>query len=180
MPTVQVDFTGINKPPQNQYLTVINFAIKVQHLREQASSITCAQLIQNYLLEQFQQEVNISVEFSAKYTLKNIHNQNDVRTFTGSFQNSTNMSNSLSGDYFFPFRPTNWQQKFLTYSDLDRATNILTNAAEINTKWRLDQLLEVIVSCQLLLPAHHPFVIRNKLNSPKTGAKKRHGTLTLS
>lgn len=179
MPRIRVDFTGINRPYQNQYLVLINFTIDVQYLQTHQSAVYCSQLIQNYLLEQFQQEVMIGVQICASYLLSHTET-NQQRTFTGSFNNTSNMSNVLSGDQFFPFRIANWQQQFLGYCELERASNILNHSTEVNTKWQFDSLLTIIVNCQLLLPTHHPFIQTHGLNVAQNGHRRRQITLFLS
>lgn len=162
MPIIKGSATAINRPLDNQYLGIINFTIDTEFLQTHQNFIFCSQLIQNYLLEQFQQETMIGVQFTASYLLRHV-DTGAKRLFTGSFFNTPNMSNVLSGDQFFPFRIATWQQYFLQYCNLERAANIL-NQNEINTKWVFHKLHSIIVSCQLLVPTHHPFIHENRLN----------------
>lgn len=182
MPNIQVDFTAIHKilqNQQNQYLVIINFSITPQQLEQEQGAILCAQLIQNYLLEQFQQEVMIGVQVSASYYLKHLETQ-DRRLFTGSFFNTSAMSNVISGEQFFSFRVATWQNQFLQFCDVERASNILSNTAEANTKWAFDELKQIIFSCQMLLPAYHQFIHRNGLNNIQSRRNKRHKSFVLS
>lgn len=172
MPQVKVDFTAINRPFENEYLTLINFSVDAQHLNDQQSAVACSQIIANFLLEYFQQEVYIGVQICASYNLRHSET-NDVRLFTGSFNNTPNMMNSLSGDHFFPFRINTWPQLFLQFSDLDRAYNILHPQPEVDTKWEVESIESIIVNCQLVLPTYHPFLTEYQLNQAL--ADQQHG-----
>ena len=134
--------------------------------------------IKLYLLLNFG-TLAISYQLSASYWLKNRISEDRYR-WTGSFFARDLEAASISGSVFLNFDPTTFVQH--TWEMLDNA-NILRSLTVnfLNSAWHFDQLISVILCCQVLVPINHPFLIQHGLLSrTRRGRATRRTHITLN
>lgn len=162
---VKVDFTALPFVRQT-YLAFINFTIPVENCRDRAILSNCTNLIEEFLRREIQSSPVLSIGFqvTASFILKNSQT-NQTRKFTGSFFNAASVSNSLTGEDFFPYRSETFHGQIQRYANPTEAARILNQTTQnLDTDWEVESILSVIVNVQSVLPTVHRFLRDNQLD----------------
>ena len=135
------------------------------------------QEIATFLTTQFSSQ-QISYQLSASYWLTH-RDRGDRQRWVGSFFARDSAAASLSGAVFLNFDPATFVRealRHLTEQHIYRALTVnFTDSA-----WHFEQLISVIVQCQLLLPVDHPFLLQHdlqRLRARPARRRRRHVTL---
>jgi hypothetical protein len=131
--------------------------------------------IELFLVQNFE-NLPISYQLSASYWLKNRITQDRYR-WVGSFFARNLAAASISGSVFLDFNTQNFVQSVLQMLSNENIVQSLT-VNFLNSAWHFDELISVIISCQLLLPVDHNFLIQHELLRQR-GRRTQRTHLTL-
>ena len=113
----------------------------------------------------------ISYQLSASYWLRH-QLRGDRERWVGSFFARESAAASLSGAIFLDFNPRTWVQSGVGFLAPHKIIQSLT-VNFLDSAWHYEELISVIVQCQLLVPITHPFVVNNDLQRLGRGRSRR-------
>ena len=116
--------------------------------------------IEMFLTNNFE-SLEVSYQLSASYWLRN-DKTGDRYRWVGSFFARNLEAASVSGSTFIEFDANNFVQNTSDMLTNDNIVRSLTTNF-LNSAYHYDELISVRVSCQLLLPVDHKFLLQNDL-----------------
>ena len=179
--TLKCDITALpNSQNLSQAIVLLNFNLPkdVVELNRDTELWQRLEEIKSFLIKQFGTAIQISYQVSASYWLKNKSSQDRYR-WVGSFFAKNLEAASISGSIFLEFESGsgNFVQNVWEMLDSKNIINSLS-ANFLNSDWNFDELISVIISCQLLLPVNHTFLLQHGLLQRRGRRSKRtHVTL---
>ena len=114
---------------------------------------------------------NITFQVSATYYLTN-KVTGEERTWTGSFNYSSQNLAVLSGPDFLPFDGATFARRVAECTTQDNILDCLQWSDE-DTDWTFSEIISIVVSCQTSLPRHHGFLLAHGLLQGGGGAARR-------
>ena len=164
--TLKCDITALpNSQNLSQAIVLLNFNLPkdVVELNRDTELWQRLEEIKSFLIKQFGTAIQISYQVSASYWLKNKSSQDRYR-WVGSFFAKNLEAASISGSIFLEFESGsgNFVQNVWEMLDSKNIINSLS-ANFLNSDWNFDELISVIISCQLLLPVNHTFLLQHGL-----------------
>ena len=132
--------------------------------------------IVNFLRDNFASET-IYYQLSSSYWIQK-RNTEDIRRWVGSFFAKNTAAASISGAAFIEFNPRTFVREGLDNLRGEHIRSVLT-VNFLDSAWHFVDLISVVVNCQLVVPADHPFITRHELGSVRRHQRRMRRHIVL-
>ena len=176
--TLKCDITALpNSQELSRAIVLLNFNLPKTVIDNRETELKDRlKQIEIFLMKHFK-DYNVSYQLSASYWLKNQISEVKYR-WVGSFFARDLQAASISGSVFLDFNSSNFVQNTWELLDNDNIVKSLT-VNFLNSNWHFEELISVIVSCQLRVPVNHLFLIQHGLLQ-RRGRKTKRTHITLN
>jgi hypothetical protein len=177
---LKCDVTALpNNAQPSSAIVLLNFNLPKIEIEDNRDTQLKQRLkeIEVFLVKHFT-NVKVSYQLSASYWLANRISGARYR-WAGSFFARDLQAASISGAVFLDFDPVNFVQN--TWKLLDKA-NIYRSLTVnfLNSAWHFEELISVIVCCQLQVPIDHTFLIQHGLLKGRRNRSTKRIHITLN